>query len=74
LIEGAQPTTAFVPAPRILVTHVATEASMGIFPMTKHQLARQIGRRWRGRCELLPVDPTSESRDTVQGRVTLRAW
>jgi hypothetical protein len=59
LITSPEPTSTFIPAPRVQVKRLADGASMGVFPMTKHQLAREIARRWRGTLELLPCEPAA---------------
>jgi hypothetical protein len=58
LVESPQPTSVCIPAPRMLVRHLASGALMGTFPVTEHQLAREVARRWRGSVELLPVEPS----------------
>jgi hypothetical protein len=55
VITGADQVT-FIPAPRILVRHLASGAEMGVYPMTAQQLARQIATRWSGSVELLSVE------------------
>ena len=57
LVTSPEPTSTFIAAPRILVRHLATGAVVGVFPMTKHELAREIARRWRCEARLLPVEP-----------------
>jgi hypothetical protein len=54
--NGAADRVTFIAAPRILVRHLTSGAEMGVYPMTAHQLARQIATRWRGSIELLSVD------------------
>jgi hypothetical protein len=53
---GAPERVTFIPAPRVLVRHLASGTEMGVYPMTAHQLADQIAARWRGSVELLPVE------------------
>jgi hypothetical protein len=70
VITSPEPTSVCIPAPRLLVRHLATGTSMGLYPVTAHQLARRVARRWRGSVELLPVEAAPVRGDQSPARGT----
>lgn len=58
LIDGPPQVVTMVPAPILVVRHLASGREMARFPAVSHVLAKKVAAAWRGRCEYVQGGPS----------------